>query len=143
MFADHSLKKFPSVADGLRVLAADPQGLKVVVLLRVSGVVATDFAQEALRSQAVGFGSHHWLAAGAAGRRLFANVDDLAAKLRTARDTTDAAFRRARYVLIASSAVRAFVLPLTQFEGMLPWKTTSSGTGNCSCSAGSGVLLGA
>jgi hypothetical protein len=24
-------------------------------------------------------------------------------------------------------------LPLTQFEGMLPWKTTSSGTGNCPC----------
>ena len=40
--------------------------------------------------QAVGFGSHHWLAADAAGRPLFVTVDDLAAKLRKARDTTDA-----------------------------------------------------
>jgi spectinomycin phosphotransferase/16S rRNA (guanine(1405)-N(7))-methyltransferase len=44
--------------------------------------------------QAVGFGSHHWLVTPLAGQRLFATVDDLAAKLATARDTTSAAFGR-------------------------------------------------
>jgi hypothetical protein len=54
VFADHSLEKFPSVADGLSALAADPRGPEVVVLLRVSSVVATDFAEEAFRSIGLG-----------------------------------------------------------------------------------------
>ena len=52
------------------------------------------FRAASMEYQAVGFGSHHWLAADAAGRPLFVTVDDLAAKLRKARDTTDAAFGR-------------------------------------------------
>jgi spectinomycin phosphotransferase len=54
------------------------------------------FAPASLEYQPVGFGSHHWLATNANGARLFAMVDDLAAKLRTADDTTDAAFGRLR-----------------------------------------------
>ena len=38
-----------------------------------------------LEYQAVGFGSHHWLATDAGGGRVFAMVDDLTAKLRTRR----------------------------------------------------------
>jgi Phosphotransferase enzyme family len=52
------------------------------------------FAAASLEYQPVGFGSHHWLATDAAGRRLFATADDLAAKRRTAHETTDDAFDR-------------------------------------------------
>ena len=52
------------------------------------------FRVASLEYQAVGFGSHHWLAADAAGRRVFATVDDLGAKLRTAGDSADAVFGR-------------------------------------------------
>ena len=34
IFADHSLKSFPSVAEGLRELAAEDAGLEIVLLLR-------------------------------------------------------------------------------------------------------------
>jgi hypothetical protein len=34
IFADHSLKSFPSVAEGLRELAAEDTGLEIVLLLR-------------------------------------------------------------------------------------------------------------
>lgn len=47
-----------------------------------------------LEYQAVGFGGHHWLAADVGGGRLFITVADLAGKLRTADDSTDAAFGR-------------------------------------------------
>jgi spectinomycin phosphotransferase len=65
------------------------------------------FRAASLEYQAVGFGSHHWLAADAAGRRLFATVDDLAAKRRTARDTTDAAFGRLAAAFATAGALRA------------------------------------
>jgi hypothetical protein len=52
------------------------------------------FAAASLEYQPVGFGSYHWLATDAAGRRLFATADDLAAKRRTAHETTDDAFDR-------------------------------------------------
>jgi len=52
------------------------------------------FIPASLQYQAVGFGSHHWLATDAEGARVFPTVDDLAAKLRTADDNTDAAFGR-------------------------------------------------
>jgi spectinomycin phosphotransferase len=52
------------------------------------------FRTSSLAYQAVGFGSHHWLAADPAGNLLFATVDDLAAKLHTATDSADAAFSR-------------------------------------------------
>lgn len=50
LFADHSLKRFPSVASGLRALSESPDGPQVVMLLRVSGVVACDYALDALAS---------------------------------------------------------------------------------------------
>ena len=47
-----------------------------------------------LSYQAVGFGSHHWLAADVSGLKLFATVDDLSQKLGDDADTTDAVFAR-------------------------------------------------
>ena len=64
------------------------------------------FGVASLEYQPVGFGSHHWLATGTAGQRLFATVDDLAAKLRTATDTTDAAFGRLSAALATALALR-------------------------------------
>jgi hypothetical protein len=52
------------------------------------------FTPASLEYQAVGFGSHHWLATDARGGRVFATVDDLTARLRTRQDTADAAFGR-------------------------------------------------
>ena len=47
-----------------------------------------------LSYQAVGFGSHHWLAVDSGGLRLFATVDDLSEKLRDDADTSSAVFGR-------------------------------------------------
>jgi spectinomycin phosphotransferase/16S rRNA (guanine(1405)-N(7))-methyltransferase len=76
-----------------------------------------------LEYQAVGFGSHHWLVTDMAGRRLFATVDDLAAKLHTATDTTGAAFGRLTAAFGTALALRtqaglSFVTsPLTTADG--------------------------
>lgn len=83
------------------------------------------FTATELEYQAVGFGSHHWLATNAEGVRLFATVDDLTAKLRTADDTTDAAFGRlgrafATALSLATGAGLAFVLaPLPASDGQV------------------------
>ncbi|HEX5190119.1 MAG TPA: phosphotransferase [Streptosporangiaceae bacterium] len=65
------------------------------------------FRAASLAYQAVGFGSHHWMAIGTAGDRLFVTVNDLVAKLRTARDTADAAFGRLAAAIATASALRA------------------------------------
>lgn len=52
------------------------------------------FTAVSLEYQPVGFGSYHWLAGDRAGRRLFVTADDLAARQRTASDSTDDAFDR-------------------------------------------------
>jgi spectinomycin phosphotransferase len=52
------------------------------------------FAGATLRYLPVGFGSHHWLAAGSDDTKLFVTVDDLDAKLSSETDSTDAAFGR-------------------------------------------------
>lgn len=65
------------------------------------------FTASSLDYQAVGFGSHHWLVTNAAGERLFVTVDDLGAKLRTADDSTDAAFGRLGRAFAAALALRA------------------------------------
>ena len=57
----------------------------------------------------VGFGSHHWLAVGADGTRLFLTADDLAGRRRHAADTADAAFGRLRQALEAALSLRAEV----------------------------------
>lgn len=64
------------------------------------------FAPASLEYQPVGFGSHHWLATNADGARLFATVDDLAAKVRTADDSTDAAFCRLRSAFATAHSLR-------------------------------------
>ena len=52
------------------------------------------FRPASLSYQAVGFGSHHWLAADAGGLKLFVTADDLSEKLRDDADTTGPAFSR-------------------------------------------------
>ncbi len=52
------------------------------------------FRPSSLSYQAVGFGSHHWLAVDSGGLKLFATVDDLSEKLRDDADTTSAVFGR-------------------------------------------------
>jgi hypothetical protein len=64
------------------------------------------FTVASLEYQPVGFGSHHWLATDATGRRLFATADDLAAKRRTAHETTDDAFDRLCHAFGTAKALR-------------------------------------
>jgi aminoglycoside phosphotransferase (APT) family kinase protein len=65
------------------------------------------FTSVSLEYQAVGFGSHHWLATDARGERVFATVDDLTARLRARRDTVDAAFGRLGRALATALSLRA------------------------------------
>ncbi|HEY3955498.1 MAG TPA: phosphotransferase [Streptosporangiaceae bacterium] len=64
------------------------------------------FGPAALSYQPVGFGSHHWLATDSGGGRLFATVDDLAAKLTSRTDSTDAAFGRLDRAFAAALSLR-------------------------------------
>lgn len=64
------------------------------------------FTAASLEYQRVGFGSHHWLATDATGRRLYATADDLAAKRRTAQETTGDAFDRLGHAFGAALALR-------------------------------------
>jgi hypothetical protein len=64
------------------------------------------FTVASLEYQPVGFGSYHWLATDPTGRRLFATADDLAAKRRTAHETTDAAFDRLCHAFGTAKALR-------------------------------------
>jgi hypothetical protein len=52
------------------------------------------FRPASISYQAVGFGSHHWLAVDSGGLKLFATVDDLREKLCDDTDTTSAVFGR-------------------------------------------------
>lgn len=65
------------------------------------------FTATSVEYQAVGFGSHHWLATDARGARLFVTVDDLSAKQRTLSDTTDTAFGRLARAFSAAMSLRA------------------------------------
>ncbi len=83
------------------------------------------FAPASLEYQPVGFGSHHWLATSADGARLFATADHLAARLRTAADTTEAAFGRLRSAFATALSLRtdaalAFVVaPIPASDGQV------------------------
>jgi hypothetical protein len=57
--------------------------------------------------QAVGFGSHHWLATDRAGRQLFVTADDLTGRLQSADDTADAAFGRLSAAFATALALHA------------------------------------
>jgi spectinomycin phosphotransferase len=52
------------------------------------------FRPVSLSYEAVGFGSHHWVAVGSGGLKLFVTVDDLSEKLHSDADTTSAVFGR-------------------------------------------------
>jgi hypothetical protein len=81
------------------------------------------FGAGELKYQAVGFGSHHWLAADGNGSLLFVTVDDLVAKLCNSADTTDAAFGRLERAFGTALSLRreaglAFVLaPVPAADG--------------------------
>ncbi len=64
------------------------------------------FEPVSLIYQPVGFGSYHWLAADAGGRRIFVTADDLAAKLCGSSDTSDDAFGRLRHAFEAALSLR-------------------------------------
>ncbi len=64
------------------------------------------FDASSLDYRAVGFGSYHWLATDRSASRLFVTVDDLAAKTRTAADTTDLAFGRLHAAFAAAFSLR-------------------------------------
>ena len=63
------------------------------------------FRAAALAYQAVGFGSHHWLAGDGRGQ-LFVTVDDLVARSRSARDSTGAVFGRLNRVFRSVLSLR-------------------------------------
>ena len=64
------------------------------------------FRSASLSYQAVGFGSHHWLAVDSGGMKLFATVDDLSEKLRDEADTTSAAFGRLEQAFESALSLR-------------------------------------
>jgi spectinomycin phosphotransferase len=64
------------------------------------------FRPTSLRYQAVGFGSHHWLAVDSTGLSLFATVDDLSEKLRDDADTTSAVFGRLNQAFESALSLR-------------------------------------
>lgn len=65
------------------------------------------FTAISLDYQAVGFGSHHWMATDASGARVFATVDDLTDKLHTVQDTAEAAFGRLGRAFATALSLRA------------------------------------
>jgi hypothetical protein len=65
-----------------------------------------DFAAQTLSYLPVGFGSHHWHAANAAGRELFLIVHDLPATLHSRLDTPEAAFGRLRTAFECALSLR-------------------------------------
>ena len=64
------------------------------------------FRPARLSYQAVGFGSHHWLAVDPGGLKLFATVDDLSEKLRDGADTTSAVFGRLEQAFESALSLR-------------------------------------
>lgn len=62
--------------------------------MRAALAASWNFHAATLSHQAVGFGSHHWLAADAGGRQLFLTVHDLTAMLDGPADTAEAAYSR-------------------------------------------------
>jgi hypothetical protein len=59
-----------------------------------------------LSYQAVGFGSHHWVAVDSGGLKVFATVDDLSEKLRDDADTTSGVFGRLEQAFKSALSLR-------------------------------------
>jgi hypothetical protein len=68
--------------------------------------VGWGFWPAALSYQAVGFGSHHWLATDSDGLRLFATVDDLSEKLDDEANSTSAVFGRLEQAFESALSLR-------------------------------------
>ena len=89
------------------------------------------FRPASLSYQAVGFGSHHWLAADSGGLKLFVTVDDLSDKLRDAADTASAVFGRLEQALESALSLRRdagldfVVAPLPATGGQVLCRLTS------------------
>jgi len=64
-----------------------------------------DITPAAISYLAVGYGSHHWQTTSIEGARWFVTVDDLAERLRSPADTTDAACGRLRSALLTARAL--------------------------------------
>src|SRR5215469_2637316 len=90
------------------------------------------FRPASLSYQAVGFGSHHWLAVDAAGLQMFVTVDDLSDKLRDDADTTDAVFGRLEQAfesalsLQRDAGLEFVVAPLADADGRVLRRLTDS-----------------
>jgi hypothetical protein len=64
-----------------------------------------DITPAAISYLAVGYGSHHWQTTSIEGARWFVTVDDLAERLYSPADTTDAAYGRLRSALLTARAL--------------------------------------
>lgn len=82
-----------------------PDGLTDATLAAALGR-CWDLTVTSLTYQAVGWGSHHWLAAGAAGARWFVTVDDLEEKQFSDDESLTAAFGRLHASLAAAADLR-------------------------------------
>ncbi len=78
-----------------------PEGVLASALRRGWAATAASIAY-----RPVGFGSHHWEVADAAGHRWFVTADELEYKRRSAGESLDAAFGRLRASLAAASDLR-------------------------------------
>jgi len=89
------------------------------------------FRPASLSYQAVGFGSHHWLAADPGGLKLFITVDDLSDKLRDDADTASAVFGRLEQAFESALSLRRdagldfVVAPLPATGGQVLCRLTS------------------
>jgi aminoglycoside phosphotransferase (APT) family kinase protein len=81
-----------------------PDGLSDELLTRAL-VGGWDITPAAISYLAVGYGSHHWQTTAIEGARWFVTVDDLAERLRSPADTTDAAYGRLRSALLTARAL--------------------------------------
>jgi hypothetical protein len=100
-------------------------------VIRAALAAGWDYRAGALSYQPVGFGSHHWLAADAAGRQLFLTVHDLTAMLTGRADTAEAAFGRLQVAFECAVSLRRdvrldFVIaPLPAADGRVVWRLSA------------------
>jgi hypothetical protein len=81
-----------------------PEGLSDELLTQVLAG-GWEITPAAISYLAVGYGSHHWQTTSVEGARWFVTVDDLAERLRSPADTTDAAYGRLRSALLTARAL--------------------------------------
>ena len=74
--------------------------------IRAALAASWNFRAASLSYQPVGFGSHHWLAADAAGQQLFLTIHDLNAMLTSPSDTIETAYGRLRTAFECAVSLR-------------------------------------